>query len=94
MRSSGICPAQSSGHNRHQAGAKSDDNLNAAVDAFDLAFRMQMNAPDILDLASETEATKAMYGIGEKATDDNAPSLRSSVKSSPETEFHTLTCLS
>ena len=29
-----------------------------------------MNAPDILDLAEESEATKSMYGIGEKATDD------------------------
>ena len=31
---------------------------------------MQMNAPDILDLAEESEATKSMYGIGEKSTDD------------------------
>ena len=56
--------------NRHQAGARSDDDLNAAVDSFDLAFRMQMNAPDILDLSGESETTKEMYGIGDKATDD------------------------
>ncbi|MGC6466865.1 MAG: DUF1501 domain-containing protein [Akkermansiaceae bacterium] len=56
--------------NRQQAGHKSDSNLSAAIDTFDLAFRMQMNAPDILDLSSETEATKEMYGIGEKITDD------------------------
>jgi hypothetical protein len=56
--------------NRQQAQPKSDHNLNAAIESFDLAFRMQMNAPDVLDLAHETEATKEMYGIGEKATDD------------------------
>ena len=56
--------------NRLQASGKRDDNLNAAIDSFDLAFRMQMNAPDILDLSDETETTKALYGIGEKATDD------------------------
>ena len=56
--------------NRQQAGVKSDPNLDAAIESFDLAFRMQMNAPDILDLSDESEATKKMYGIGEKATDD------------------------
>jgi hypothetical protein len=56
--------------NRQQAQTKNDQNINAAIDSFDLAFRMQMNAPDILDLAEESEATKSMYGIGEKATDD------------------------
>jgi hypothetical protein len=30
---------------------------------------MQQNAPDILDLARETAATRKLYGIGEKATD-------------------------
>ena len=56
--------------NRQQAGAGSDDHLNAAIESFDLAFRMQMNAPDILDLSGESEATKEMYGIGTKETDD------------------------
>ena len=56
--------------NRHQAAGKHDDHLDAAVDSFDLAFRMQMNAPDILDLSGESEATKALYGIGQKETDD------------------------
>ncbi|MEM1293918.1 MAG: DUF1501 domain-containing protein [Verrucomicrobiota bacterium] len=56
--------------NRQQAASKADDNLDAAIDSFDLAFRMQVNAPDILDLANESEATKTMYGIGEKETDD------------------------
>jgi hypothetical protein len=56
--------------NRQQAGPEAGDHLNAAIESFDLAFRMQMNAPDILDLSGESESTKAMYGIGEKTTDD------------------------
>lgn len=56
--------------NRQQARPKKDTNLEAAIESFELAFRMQMNAPDVLELAEETEATKAMYGIGEKGTDD------------------------
>jgi hypothetical protein len=56
--------------NRQQAQTKDDQNLNAAIASFDLAFRMQMNAPNILDLSGESDTTKTMYGIGEKATDD------------------------
>jgi len=56
--------------NRQQAQPKNDPNLNAAIESFDLAYRMQMNAPDVLDLAGESEATKALYGIGEKTTDN------------------------
>lgn len=55
--------------NRQQAGIKSDRNLDAAIESFDLAFRMQMNAPDILDLSDESESIQKMYGIGEKSTD-------------------------
>ena len=31
---------------------------------------MQMNAPGGFDLSGESEATKKLYGIGEKSTDD------------------------
>src|SRR6516225_2366007 len=35
-----------------------------------LAFRMQTALPEVLDIANESAATKAMYGIGEQATDN------------------------
>ncbi|HEU0119416.1 MAG TPA: DUF1501 domain-containing protein [Bryobacteraceae bacterium] len=47
-----------------------DAELEARAASFELAFRMQMEAPRVLDLASESEATRAAYGIGEKETDD------------------------
>jgi hypothetical protein len=43
--------------------------LEAVVNSYELAWRMQMNAPDVLDLSKETAQTRALYGIGEKATD-------------------------
>ena len=35
-----------------------------------MAFRMQSEAPDLVDLEKESEVTKKLYGIGEKTTDD------------------------
>jgi hypothetical protein len=40
------------------------------VRSYELAWRMQMHAPGILDLEGESSATRALYGIGEAATDD------------------------
>ena len=47
-----------------------DSELDAVVESFELAWRLQMNAPDVLDLAGESAATRALYGIDEKPTDD------------------------
>src|SRR5262249_38336778 len=44
--------------------------MEAVIDSFELAFRMQNEAPGILDLSKETNETQALYGIGEKATDN------------------------
>lgn len=45
------------------------DELRARMDNYELAFRMQMQVPEVLDLAGEDERTRAMYGIGRDATD-------------------------
>lgn len=50
--------------------APGDAELEAVVNSYELAWRMQMNAPEVLDLSRESEATQAMYGIGEKTTDN------------------------
>ncbi len=47
-----------------------DSELEALISSYELAWRMQNNAPGVLDLSKETQPTKAMYGIGEKATDN------------------------
>jgi hypothetical protein len=47
-----------------------DSDLEAALESYELAWRMQTNVPGVLNLAAETPATQTMYGIGEKATDN------------------------
>jgi hypothetical protein len=47
-----------------------DGELDAVVASFELAYRMQNAAPDVLDLSQETAETLRLYGIGEKDTDD------------------------
>jgi hypothetical protein len=46
-----------------------DAELEAVANSYELAWRMQANAPDVLDLSKESAETLKLYGIGEKATD-------------------------
>lgn len=46
-----------------------DSEMEAVLDSYELGWKMQSNAPDILDLSRESRATQALYGIGDKATD-------------------------
>src|SRR5436190_2430659 len=56
--------------NRHYAEAHADQTeLEARIASYELAFRMQAEAPGAVELAKESAATKALYGIGEKETD-------------------------
>jgi hypothetical protein len=47
-----------------------DTELEAVISSYELAWRMQRQAPSVVDLASESPQTLALYGIGEKATDN------------------------
>jgi len=47
-----------------------DDELEAAVRSYELAWRMQSHAPQVLDMAGESAATLALYGIGQTETDN------------------------
>jgi hypothetical protein len=44
--------------------------LEAVINSYELAWRMQANAPEVLDISKESEATKRLYGIDEEPTDD------------------------
>ncbi|MBI3824156.1 MAG: DUF1501 domain-containing protein [Planctomycetes bacterium] len=55
--------------NEEQARA-GDSEIDAVAQSYDLAFRMQMNAPEILDLARETPETLRLYGINQPGTDN------------------------
>jgi len=43
---------------------------DAELDEMELAFRMQTEAPDLLDLEKESKATRDLYGIGNDHTDE------------------------
>jgi hypothetical protein len=45
-----------------------DTALEARINSFELAFRMQTEAPQVLDLSCESQATQALYGLDDKAT--------------------------
>jgi hypothetical protein len=47
-----------------------DSEVDAVINSYELAWRMQNNAPGVLDVGGESSATLALYGIGEKETDD------------------------
>lgn len=47
-------------------GAQSD--LSARIAAYELAFRMQRHAPDVVDLSRETAATRQLYGLDQPHT--------------------------
>ena len=58
-------------HNReHLAARDHDDSLAARINAYELAFRMQSTAPEVVDLSQETQATLDLYGIGRQHTND------------------------
>ena len=47
-----------------------DRALEDRIASFELAFRMQAAAPEVQALETESQATQALYGIDEKATED------------------------
>jgi hypothetical protein len=52
----------------HLATSGADSELEARINSFELAFRMQAEAPEAQDLSAESAATRALYGVDEKAT--------------------------
>ncbi|MEP6671947.1 MAG: DUF1501 domain-containing protein, partial [Chthoniobacter sp.] len=45
------------------------DDLAARMDNYELAYRMQAQVPEVLDLSKEDAKTKELYGIGQDTTD-------------------------
>ena len=48
---------------QHMAGYPADNALEARIQSFELAYRMQSAAPEALDISQEKESTKKLYGI-------------------------------
>ncbi|MBL8214541.1 MAG: DUF1501 domain-containing protein [Bryobacterales bacterium] len=57
----------------NQAGPNAENaEFAARMNAYDLAFKMQTEAPEVFDIKRESQATLDMYGVGKPATDDYA----------------------
>jgi Protein of unknown function (DUF1501) len=54
----------------HLAARDHDDELAARIRAYELAYRMQTAAPELVDLSGETADTQSMYGLDQKETRD------------------------
>ena len=53
---------------RYQAEAQ----MEGLISAFELAYRMQVATPELVDLSGESKETLALYGVGQGPTDGNA----------------------
>ncbi len=49
---------------------KDDTELQARIASYELAYRMQRSAPEAVDLARESAATRKLYGMDDKRTAD------------------------
>ena len=47
-----------------------DTEFAARISAYDLAFKMQTEAPEVFDLSSEPQETLRLYGVGAEPTND------------------------
>ena len=48
---------------------KGSDDIDAVIESYELAFRMQSELPELLDISKEKKRTLEAYGIGEAETD-------------------------
>jgi Protein of unknown function (DUF1501) len=55
---------------RHLDTRNRDSELAARLESYELAFRMQMSAPEATDVSSESEATKKLYGLDDPISAD------------------------
>jgi len=56
---------------RREAQARGpDDELEARIASFELAFRLQTEAPEMQDISRESKATQQLYGLDDPATAD------------------------
>jgi Protein of unknown function (DUF1501) len=53
---------------RHASARPLQDELDARIASYELAYRMQAEAPEAVDLSRETAATQELYGINDRET--------------------------
>jgi len=54
----------------HMQQREGDSRLDARITSYEMAAKLQLSAPEVLDISGESEATRKLYGLDEKATED------------------------
>ncbi|MBM3738970.1 MAG: DUF1501 domain-containing protein [Acidobacteria bacterium] len=56
-------------NSEHLRNRREEAELEARISAYELAFRMQTEAPGVVDLSGESEATRRLYGLDNPVTE-------------------------
>ena len=54
----------------HEADRPGDSRLDGRIKSFELAAKLQLSAPEVLDLSGESLATRRLYGLDNSITED------------------------
>jgi hypothetical protein len=54
---------------RHRRDREDDSYLGARIESFELAFRMQMQAPEVFDIGTEPDSVRRLYGLDQPRTE-------------------------
>ena len=54
---------------KHAAERSNASELEARIASYELAFRMQTQAPELVDLSKESDATRSMFGLDDAVTE-------------------------
>ncbi len=54
----------------HEAARTGDSRLEARIASYELAARLQLSAPEVLDIARESSPTRSLYGLDDPLTED------------------------
>jgi hypothetical protein len=57
-------------NHKHRDERPGDSRLDARIASYELAARLQLSAPEVLDLWKESPATRRLYGLDDKVTED------------------------
>jgi hypothetical protein len=55
---------------QHAATRAGDSRLDARIASYEMAAQLQLSAPEVLNISSETEETKRLYGLDNQITED------------------------
>jgi hypothetical protein len=55
---------------QHAERSGGDSLLEARIQSYEMAAKLQLSAPEVLDISGETAATRKLYGVDEETTQD------------------------